>query len=211
MEYTINGAVEAAEFLGCRIAKDGVRYYTFINAALETIHELNKNDRTEDCMFNTEFVPAENLGVKHATWDKKDGYVVPRDCYNSYFYIVEDENSDLIDKFQLHGKVFTRHLDGGVALHANLEEHLTKDQYRLLMDYAIKTGCSYFTFNVPNTVCRDCGNISKHKLNKCPKCGGEHLDYATRIIGYLKLVSSFSEARQKEESQRYYWKTKGEN
>ena len=90
------------------------------------------------------------------------------------------------------------------ALHCNLEEHLTKDQYKQLMRFAIKTGCPYFTFNIPNTVCKDCGHISKHKLAKCPKCGSEHLDYATRVIGYLKLISSFSEARQKEAAKRYY-------
>ena len=90
------------------------------------------------------------------------------------------------------------------ALHCNLEEHLTKDQYKKIMQFAIKTGCPYFTFNIPNTVCRDCGHISKHRLAKCPKCGSENIDYATRVIGYLKLVSSFSEARQKEEGKRYY-------
>ena len=41
-------------------------------------------------MFNCEMIPAENVGVKHAKWDKRDGYKVGRDCYNSYFYIVED-------------------------------------------------------------------------------------------------------------------------
>ena len=90
------------------------------------------------------------------------------------------------------------------ALHCNLEEHLTKDQYKKLMRFAIKTGCPYFTFNIPNTVCRDCGHISKHKLNKCPKCGSQNLDWATRVIGYLKLISSFSEARQREAAKRYY-------
>lgn len=147
---------------------------------------------------------AENLGVKNAKWDKRDGYTVPRACYNSYFYLVEDPTTSVLDKFVLHGRQFTQYLDGGSALHCNLDEHLSKDQYRLLMDYAIKTGCPYFTFNIPNTVCRDCGHISKHKLTKCPKCGSENLDWATRVIGYLKLISSFSEARQKEAAKRYY-------
>lgn len=151
---------------------------------------------------------AENLGVKNAKWDREDGYYVPRDCYNSYFYIVEDENSNLLDKFILHGDKLTKYLDGGSALHANLEEHLSKEQYLKMLEVAIKTGCSYFTFNIPNTACNDCGHISKHKLTKCPKCGSENLDYITRVIGYMKRISSFSEARQKEEKQRYYDKAK---
>ena len=147
---------------------------------------------------------AENLGVKNSGWDKKDGLYVPRECYNSYFYRVEDDSVNLIDKFILHGEKLTKYLDGGSALHANLNEHLTKEQYKHLLDTAMSTGCSYFTFNVPNTICNECGHISKHRLNKCPKCGSENLDYATRVIGYLKRVSNFSEARQKEERDRYY-------
>ena len=116
----------------------------------------------------------------------------------------EDESINILDKLQLHGKEFTQFLDGGSACHLNLEEHLTKDQYTVLLRYAVKTGCNYFTFNIPNTLCNDCGHISKHKLDKCPKCGSENLDYATRIIGYLTLISKWSEERKKEAAKRYY-------
>lgn len=149
---------------------------------------------------------AENLGVKNAKWDKEDGYVVPRDCYNSYFYLVEDESCNVLDKFIMHGDKFTKRLDGGAALHVNLEEHLSKEQYKTLMLNAIKTGCNYFTFNIPNMICNKCGYISKHPLEKCPICGSEDVDYMTRIIGYLKRVSKWSEARQKEADTRYYAK-----
>lgn len=199
----INGFVEAAEFLGIDISPN-TDYFNFGESILKPIYEANKAARTDKIMFNTEFVPAENLGVKNAKWDCEDGYFVPRDCYNSYFYKVEDESTNLIDKFILHGTRLTKYLDGGSALHANLAEHLTKEQYASLLKTAVKTGCSYFTFNIPNTVCNDCGYISKHRLAKCPKCGSDDLDYITRIIGYLKRVSRFSEARQKEEANRYY-------
>lgn len=149
-------------------------------------------------------VPAENLGVKNAAWDRADKLYVLRDCYNSYFFRVEDPKVNVLDKLMLHGRAFTRYLDGGSACHINLDEHLTKEQYLLLLDAAIKTGCSYFTFNIPNTVCRHCGYISKHRLVKCPECDGKDLDYATRVIGYLKLVSNFSQDRQIEEKKRHY-------
>ena len=147
---------------------------------------------------------AESLGVKNAKWDKKDGYKVPRDCYNSYFYVVEDPETDPVIKFRFQGKDFIAHLDGGSALHNNLDEHLSKEQYRLLMDVAVAEGCNYFTYNVMNTICNHCGYISKHTLDKCPKCGSENLDYATRIIGYLKRISNFSAARQIEAGLRSY-------
>lgn len=201
----INGFVEGAEFLGIDISPNE-KYFEYGEKILKPIYEENKKARTKELMFNTEYVPAENLGVKNAKWDKEDGYVVPRDCYNSYFYKAEDETCNVIDKFILHGDRLTKYLDGGSAYHCNLEEHLTKEQYKSLLDTAIKTGCSYFTFNIPNTICNECGFISKDKLKKCPKCGSDNLDYITRIIGYLKRISSFSEARQKEEAKRFYAK-----
>ena len=201
----INGFVEGAEFLGYKISPDDEGYMQFTNDVLTAIYESNKAARTKEAMFNTEYVPAENLGVKNAKWDKRDGYVVPRDCYNSYFYLVEEEMLPL-DKFILHGAKMTSNLDGGAALHLNLDEHLTKEQYKKLMKVAIKTGCSYWTVNVPNTICNECGYISKHHLDHCEKCGSKNVDYATRVIGYLKRVSNFSEARQKEAAKRYYAK-----
>lgn len=200
----INGLIEGAEYLGIDISTND-KYFNFCTKCLKPIYEENKKAKTRDLMFNTEYVPAENLGVKNAKWDKEDGYFSPRDCYNSYFYRPEDESCSPIDKLILHGIQTTKWLDGGSACHINLQEHLSKEQYKKLMKIAIKTGCSYLTFNIPNTICNDCGNISKHRFEKCPKCGSENIDYATRIIGYLKRVSKFSEQRQKEEAKRVYW------
>lgn len=199
----INGLVESAEFLGIDISVNE-KYQEYIDMILKPIYEENKFAKTDELMFNTEFVPAENLGVKHADWDRKDGYFVPRDVYNSYFFIVEDDSVNLIDKIKLHGKQSVKYLDGGSAAHLNLEEHLSQQQYRQLLKVAATEGCNYFTFNIPNTVCNDCEHIDKSKLKVCPKCGSENLDYLTRIIGYLKRVSSFSVRRQEEEGRRYY-------
>lgn len=201
----VNGVIEAAEFLGIKVS-DNPTYREFMQSILKTISDENRKAKTKELMFNTEFVPAENLGVKHANWDRKDGYVVPRDCYNSYFYAVEDTSLTILDKFKLHGEEYVKYLDGGSALHMNLEEHLTKDQYRNLLKVAAANGTNYFTFNIPNTICNDCGHIDKRYLHECPKCGSKNIDYATRIIGYLKRISNFSEARQKEASKRYYYK-----
>ncbi len=206
----INGFVEAAEYLSIDISPDNEEYRQFAKDVLGTLKKGNKAARTEHVKFNTELVPAENLAVKNYNWDRKDGYWVPesRNLYNSYFYPVEDP-IDPVRKFYYQGAGFTTECDGGAALHNNLEEHLSKHQYRLLMDVAVRAGCNYFTFNVPNTVCRKCGHISKHYLDHCEECGSTELDYATRIIGYLKLVSNFSEPRQIEASKRYYGKSEG--
>ena len=199
----INGLVEAAEFMGLKITPND-DYKKFVQSILGLIEKYNKQYRTKDVMFNCEMIPAENVGVKHAKWDREDGYFVPRDCYNSYFYVVEDDSLSVIDKFKLHGAPYIEHLTGGSALHMNLDEHLSKEQYLHLLKVAAKEGCNYFTFNIPNTVCNDCGHIDKRYLKECPHCHSKNVDYMTRIIGYLKRVSNFSQARQEEAARRYY-------
>lgn len=201
----VNGITDAAEFLGIQVSVND-EYKEFVNNILETINIANRKDRTRECMFNTEFVPAENLAAKNYKWDKKDGYWVSpnRNLYSSYFYNPEDDSVNVLQKTVLHGKDFVKYLDGGSAYHCNLQEHLTQSQYRQFMKAAAKNGCNYFTFNVKNTVCNDCGYISKHTLDVCPHCGSKNLDYLTRVIGYLKRISSFSEPRQEEAGKRVY-------
>lgn len=203
----VNGLVEAAEFMGLKI-NDNPQYLEFVQTVLGLVEKYNKQYRSKEVMFNCEMIPAENVGVKHAKWDREDGYFVPRDCYNSYFYAVEDDSLTVIDKFKLHGAPYIEHLTGGSALHMNLEEHLSKDQYLQLFKVAAKEGCNYFTFNIPNTVCNDCGHIDKRYLKECPVCNSKNVDYLTRIIGYLKRVSNFSQARQAEAERRYYAKVR---
>ncbi len=199
----VNGIVEAAESMGIEI-NDNKDYLAFVQEVLSLIERYNKKYRSKKTMFNCEMIPAENVGVKHAKWDKEDGYYVPRDCYNSYFYKVEDESLNVLDKFRLHGWKYIEHLTGGSALHMNLDEHLSQAQYRQLLRVAAKEGCNYFTFNIPNTLCNDCGTIDKRYLKECPKCKSGNVDYLTRIIGYMKRISNFSAPRQVEASKRYY-------
>ena len=201
----VNGLTDAAEFLGLEISPNE-EYREFVNTILETINISNRKDKTRDTMFNTEFVPGENLSGKNYKWDKKDGFFVSskHNMYSSYFYNPEDESLSMIDKFKLHGEDYVKYLDGGSALHMNIAEHLSKDQYRQLLNVAAHYGTNYFTFNCRNTVCNDCGYISKDTLTVCPKCGSHNLDYLTRVIGYLKRVSSFSEMRQEEAEHRFY-------
>lgn len=208
-----NGFIEGAEFLKEKgfdidIKPDNAGYKQYAKDILVTIKELNKEHRTEITKFNTEQTPCENAGNKLYNWDKRDGYWVPkeRNMYNSYFYPVEDESYDPLTKMALQGTDFIGCLDGGSAYHCNLAEHLSKEQYRKLMDAAVELGCSYFTFNIPNFICNDCGHIDKRMLTKCPKCGSENYDYATRVIGYLKRIGNFPEPRQVEASKRVYSK-----
>lgn len=67
------------------------------------------------------------------------------------------------------------------AAHLNLSEHLSKEQYQKILKYAAEKGCSYFTFNVPNCECDECGFIAKQPFDKCPKCGSEKVSLYDRV------------------------------
>ena len=206
----LNGINEAAEFLGIECSYNE-EYKNFCRLITGTIKEQNKlhniHDKKRPFLFNQEFVPAENLGVRNYNWDKEDGYYVNpnRVLYNSYFYLAHD-NTSVLDKFRLHGKEFTETLDGGVGCHINLEEHLSKEQYTKLIEFAVKNGTSYFTFNIPNSECEDCHYIVKKPIKECPKCHSKNIKWYTRIIGYLRAIKNFGYERQIEASKRTYSK-----
>ncbi|PQJ72361.1 anaerobic ribonucleoside-triphosphate reductase [Polaribacter butkevichii] len=200
----INGMVEAAESQGIK-AENSTVYKDFVAKQLKIIYDANKEAKKEyGYLFNTEFVPAENLGVKNAKWDKEDGLFVPRDCYNSYFYPVENNSINSLDKIILHGTDIIKYLDGGSALHLNLEEAPNKNGFLKLIEATALAGCNYFCFNVKITICNKCGHIDKKTLVKCSSCNSKNIDYGTRVIGYLKRVSSFSSERQNEHDLRFY-------
>ena len=205
----INGLVEAAENYGYTIGNNE-KYKKWLSHVLGIFKEENKKALQQyGCRFNTELVPAENLGVKNAKWDKEDGYWNGnRDCYNSYFYRVEDTNLNVIDKLEMYAHDVTDSLDGGSALHLNLEQLPSYEQAKTLFKLCSKNGVPYWTTNVLCTICNDCGTIDPVTRKACKKCGSENVDYGTRIIGYLKRITNFSDARQVEAAKRYYAKPK---
>ena len=202
----VNGLNEAARFLGLTVSNNK-DYMDFASWILNVIKQYNKKHSTKKFMFNLELVPAESLGVKNYNWDKSDGYYVPdgENLYNSYIYEAHDDTS-VLDKIAMQGGQIAKSIDGGQASHINLEDNLDKEQYTKLLEYAVQVGNSYITFNVPQTQCDDCGYIAKHPFKKCPKCGSENATLWTRIIGYLRPIKAWSEARQIEGLKREFTK-----
>ena len=204
----INGINEAARFLGIEVSYND-EYKEFCRLITGTISEQNKLHSSKKFKFNTELVPAEGLSSKNYNWDTEDGYWTPSDTkiYNSYFYNAWDPNTSVLDKFKLHGKEFTELLDGGVGLHCNLEEHLSKEQYLKLLDYAAERGTSYFTYNIPNSECTNesCHFIAKFPMDVCPKCG-HPMRIWTRVVGFLRPIEGYDKGRYWDATQRVYSK-----
>ena len=202
----INGLNQAAEFLGIKCNKNK-EYEKFCNLIFTTIKEQNQLHKTNELMFNTEFTPCESASIKLYNKDKKDGYWVPEDTnlYASYIFKPNDSDISILDKIYLHGRNFCGdNLDGGSSAHLNLDSHLSVEQYRKLLKYAAEVGCKYFTFNVPNCECDDCGFIAKQPFKECPKCGSTNISLWDRVIGYLTKIKNWSAGRQIEQKTRVY-------
>lgn len=202
----LSGLTASADYLGIK-CNDNEEYQRYCQLIFSTIRDCNQSHRTKKLNFNCELIPAESAGVKLYNWDKEDGYKVPEDInlYTSYIFKPYDSTISVLDKFILHGNNYIgEYLDGGVANHVNLSEHLTKEQYYKLLEHSAKVGCQYFTFNIPNSECENCGYITKQVINKCPKCGSTNISLWDRIIGYLSKIKNWSKGRQIEQKTRIY-------
>ena len=206
----LNGLNQAAEYLGMQCT-DNEEYSKFCQFIFSTIKEQNELHKvatgTHKLTFNTEQVPAESLAAKNYNWDKEDGYWVPDDVnlYASYIFKPNDPNTTVLEKIKMHGSNYIGdYLDGGSACHINLDSHLTSTQYKYLLTYAAEVGCSYITFNIPMTECKDCGHIVNAPVSECPHCGSKNLKFYTRIIGYLTAVANWANPRKNEFEDRVF-------
>lgn len=209
----INGLNQSWEYLGGK-CNNNREYQEFCQFIFSTIKEANQKANGKfnghKLSFNTECTPCESLAVKNYNWDKQENYWVPEDTnlYASYIFKPNDPNISPLEKMILHGSNYIGdYLDGGSAAHINLSEHLSLEQNKKLLKFAAENGCQYFTYNVPNAECQDCGFITKVPIKKCPKCGSTHIDLYDRIIGYLTRINNWTEGRQIEQKSRIYSKT----
>ena len=207
----INGLNQAAEYLGmrCNDNEEYSKFCQFIFSTIKEQNELHKVTKSHKLIFNTEQVPAESLAVKNYNWDKEDGYWVPTDTnlYASYIFKPNDTSVSVLEKLRMHGRNYIGdYLDGGAAAHIGLDNHLSVEQYRKLIHYCAEVGCTYFTWNVPNSECQDCGFITKHPITECPQCGSKNIDLYDRIIGYITRIRNWNDGRQIEQRTRVYSK-----
>ena len=209
------GYCEAAQFLGMKISNNE-EYKDFLKLIFGTVKEQNKlhsiHNKKRPFLFNSEAIPGENLAVKLYEWDKKDGYYVPenQNLYSSYFFLQWDKEIPILDKLRLHGKYINSACDGGQACHIHLDEHLSKEQYLKIIDFCIKEGVNYFTFNIPVSECKECGHVVNAPIATCPKCGSTKIDWWVRIIGFLRPISTWAAPRQQESKLRVYADGKSE-
>lgn len=119
----------------------------------------------------------------------------------SFMYLLTQEQKDIINR-DFENRFKNRVLQQ--ACHLHLNEHLSEEQYTKLIDFCVAEGVNYFTFNIPISECKNCGHVVNAPVDTCPKCSSTNIDKWVRIIGFLRPISSFSEARQIEAGKRVY-------
>ena len=134
----VNGLVEAAEFLGIPI-NDNPDYERFYAGNSRNDEKYNKKYRSKEVMFNCEMIPAENVGVKHAKWDKRRLQGGAR-LLQQLFLHRRGRIAQHRGQVPTARRKYIEHLTGGSALHMNLQEHLSREQYRHLLRVASAGG-----------------------------------------------------------------------
>lgn len=161
-------------------------------------------------VINQEQIPAESMAVRFATADKAL-FNLGDDYYKLYAnqHVPLWEDKTIFERLAIAGK-YDQLLTGGSIVHLNVDGDTTYQQNLKLIEHAVKCGTEHFAINKCYTICNDCGEVMKHKTDKCEKCGSTSLDYILRIIGYFVRVSAFGKVRREWEFPRRVF-TKSEN
>lgn len=151
---------------------------------------------------NIEAIPGEAMAERFCKSDKLlfGEKTVPYEIYSNQT-VPLTEKVDVYDRMDKDGRINLL-LTGGGIVHLTIGERITSEQALNLIKYAVKSCCEHFALNLVHSMCED-GHVSEGKYTTCPVCGKPVVDYALRIVGFLRPVSSWSKTRKNEFYNRY--------
>lgn len=195
------GLIETDEFGYKRYSKEADDFACLI---LDTINEIKDEFTSDkDYAMNVEAIPAESAAVKLAKADKllfpncKDVHILGNQ------WIPLSQNCTMQEKLRL-GKMLDDKCGGGQIAHINIAgKFSSSDQAWEMLNACARDGGQYFCFN---PIIRGCEN-NHHWIGSknCPHCGGKTVEEVTRIVGFLRPVSSFSKERKEEYKLRTWY------
>ena len=195
----ILGIWEMFKTLEEKFGKDENRDITVMKAFNEMCLRYGKEAKLN---VNIEAIPGESMAVRFAKADRLIfGYkVVPYKLYSNQT-VPLTEHVDVYERMDRDGRINLL-LTGGGIVHLTTGEKVTPEQAENLIKYAVKSNCEHFALNLVHSKCED-GHISEGKFDKCPTCGKPIVDYAMRIVGFLRFMSDWSKERVEEGNARY--------
>jgi ribonucleoside-triphosphate reductase len=139
--------------------------------------------------FGVYYTPAENLC--HTAMKRFRGKygIIPNVSENDYFtnsiHVPVWKEMSVFDKIDIESQL-TGYSNAGCITYVELDSTVKNnlDALEILVNYAMDKDIPYLGINLPNDTCLSCGYCDE--LNdKCPECGGEHIQRLRRVTGYL--------------------------
>jgi len=119
--------------------------------------------------------------------------------YTNSFHVNPSADVPLWKRLTLEG-AFHPLTDGGAMSHVFLGESNPSPEgiHELTKKIATKTAIQYFAFTKDLSVCRNCSFTTGGLVDKCPNCGGNEIDWWSRITGYYQNIGGWNKGKLEE-------------
>lgn len=158
--------------------------------------------------FGVYYTPAENLCYKAMKkFQAKYGViknVSDKEFFTNSIHVPVWINVNPFEKIDIESQL-TGYSSAGCITYIELDCSVIQniDALEEIVNYAMDKDIPYFAVNVPNDTCMDCGYCNDIG-NKCPVCGGTHIQRLRRVTGYLTgdYKTAFNKGKQQETEMR---------
>lgn len=159
--------------------------------------------------FGVYYSPAENLCyTAMKKFQKKYGEipnVSDKEFFTNSMHVPVWKEIDPFTKIDIESQL-TGYSSAGCITYVELDSGITNniDALEQIVNYAMDKDIPYFALNIPNDLCLDCGYEAEIN-DKCPACGGKHIQRLRRVTGYLTgdYKTAFNLGKQQETEMRF--------
>jgi ribonucleoside-triphosphate reductase (formate) len=161
-------------------------------------------------LYNLEATPAESTSYRLARLDRQKYNGIITSGTDKHPFLTNstqlnvDATRDIFEALQ-HQEDIQPLYTGGTIFHAFLPESTDRDACRKLVRKIAQTRLPYFSVTPTFSVCTNHGYI-RGEVHTCPECG-EPTEVYSRIVGYLRPVSTWNDGKQEEFKNRKTFKT----
>ena len=194
-----NGLYEAVEVLGVDPLTECGEEIT-----LQILEELENQSNVAIQKYgyrcNVEQIPAESTAVKFAEVDRYfyPDIITHRLYSNQFIPLTVD--TTLIERVERQA-LCEKSCTGGSILHINAEQRLSREAMENLIRFCVKKHIRYFAINFFINKCKN-GHYDISRSESCSMCGEAIVERFTRVVGFLRPVSSWHKSRREEFSSR---------
>lgn len=167
--------------------------------------EIKKFQEETGNIYNLEATPAESTSYRLARIDKQKYHNIITAGTEKYPYLTNsthlnvDATRDIFEAVE-HQKDIQPLYTGGTIFHSFLPEAIDRETCKKLVRKIAETKLPYFSITPTFSVCRNHGYV-KGEFPKCPECE-EETEVYSRIVGYLRPISTWNDGKQQEFKER---------